>query len=44
MVIGVKLEVRFLHMPLLHGQDTKMNLMTLRNGIFGCQNQLHEPS
>jgi len=39
MVAEVKLELYFLHTPLLHGWDTKMNLMMPWNDIFGCQNQ-----
>lgn len=39
MASGVKLEICFLHMPPLHGEDTEMNLKTSHNNIFGCQNQ-----
>lgn len=41
MVIEAKPELRFLHAPLLHKGEIKMNLMTPWNGIFACLNQLH---
>jgi hypothetical protein len=36
MVSGAKLEICFLHMPPLHGENTEMNLKTSHNSIFGC--------
>ena len=41
MASGAKLEICFLHAPLLHGEDTEMNLKTFHNSIFGYQNQQH---
>ena len=43
MVVGAKLEFRFVHAPLLHREDAETNL-TPWNNVFGYLNQLHASS
>jgi hypothetical protein len=34
-VVGVKLKVYYIHVPPLHDRDTKMNIKTSKNDVFG---------